>query len=71
MIVYGRKVESGTASIGTLSFSDATIGSTVIELKLVENPSATQALNFHSGVVVNQYGFPIEGEFYHPTAKLS
>ena len=61
VIVYGRKVESGTSSIATLTFSDSTIGSSVIELKLVENPSATQALNFHSGVVVNQYGFPIEG----------
>lgn len=61
VIVYGRKVESGTSSIATLSFSDSTIGSSVIELKLVENPSATQAINFHSGVVVNQYGFPIEG----------
>ena len=61
VIVYGRKVDSGTSSIGTLSFSGSTIGSTVIELKLVDNPYATEALNFHSGVVVNQYGFPIEG----------
>ena len=47
--------------LALLVFQGSTIGSTVIELKLVDNPYATEALNFHSGVVVNQYGFPIEG----------